>query len=167
MTEPTKEQVDEARRRVKALAELNMVPDSDDGQDWTPERDAITLLAALEAAESRADAAYNHCKIALDRLAAAREAMDEAIAERDELQDLFDLQHTRTEKADELWRQAHPSDTFIIPDLGKLIDWLLEQRTVPRVMLNEIAHHYHLSGGNDNYSAIAAKYGYKVEDSHD
>lgn len=41
-----------------------------------------------------------------------------------ELQALADLQHTRTIVADKLWREAHPGNELVMPDLGALIDWL-------------------------------------------
>jgi hypothetical protein len=44
-------------------------------------------------------------------------------ADRDEMQQLFDLQHTRTVKADRLFQEANGVDYF--PDLGNLIDWLI------------------------------------------
>ncbi len=49
-------------------------------------------------------------------------------AERDELQRLIDLQHTRTEEADDLWREAHPGNENAIPDLGALVGWLMAER---------------------------------------
>jgi hypothetical protein len=51
----------------------------------------------------------------------------ETARERDELQALINLQHKRTVKADQLWREAHPGNDLVMPDLGALIDWLLER----------------------------------------
>ncbi len=51
-------------------------------------------------------------------------------AERDELQALFDLQSTRMEKASALWREAHPSEKLVLPDLGDLLEWLMERPEV-------------------------------------
>jgi len=48
--------------------------------------------------------------------------------ERDELQQLFDLQHTRTLEADAEYIAAHPRETLYTPDLGELIRWLREDR---------------------------------------
>ena len=43
------------------------------------------------------------------------------------LNQLFDSQHKRTVKADKLWQKAHDKP-HTMPDLGALIDWLLEAR---------------------------------------
>ena len=42
-----------------------------------------------------------------------------------DLQALFDLQHTRSIQADELWRAAHPGNEHVIPDLGRLLEWMM------------------------------------------
>jgi hypothetical protein len=55
--------------------------------------------------------------------------------ERDEMQQLFDLQHTRTVKADKLFQSENEVDWF--PDLGHLIDWLLTRYEKLRVELNK------------------------------
>lgn len=44
------------------------------------------------------------------------------------LEALFDLQFTRTVEADALWREAHPGNDLVVPDLGTLIGWLLSER---------------------------------------
>jgi hypothetical protein len=56
-------------------------------------------------------------------------------AEVQELDQLFELQHTRTVEADKLWREAHPGNDFVIPDLGRLVEWLLEERAVVKESL--------------------------------
>jgi hypothetical protein len=43
-----------------------------------------------------------------------------------EYEQLFRMQHERTFKADRLWQEEHNMPT-VVPDLGKLIDWLLER----------------------------------------
>jgi hypothetical protein len=45
-----------------------------------------------------------------------------------ELQRLFDLQQTRMKKATKAWRKANPGNDLVSPDLGKLLDWLLEKK---------------------------------------
>ena len=52
----------------------------------------------------------------------------EGKAKVDELEALFELQHTRTVEATALWRKAHPGNDMVLPDLGKLVGWLLEER---------------------------------------
>ena len=47
------------------------------------------------------------------------------LAEKAELQSLFDLQHKRTLEADRLYQKAHNQPENVFPDLGKLIEWLL------------------------------------------
>ncbi len=48
--------------------------------------------------------------------------------ENDGLQALFDLQHTRTQAAEALWRKAHPGKEGVKPDLGELVEWLMDGR---------------------------------------
>ena len=43
-----------------------------------------------------------------------------------ELNRLFDVQHKRTQEADKLWQEEH-NKPDIIPDLGELISWLLDE----------------------------------------
>ena len=47
--------------------------------------------------------------------------------ENKNLHALFDLQHTRTLEASKLW-QEETSNPGVYPDLGLLIDWLLERK---------------------------------------
>lgn len=47
-----------------------------------------------------------------------------------DLQDLNELQHTRTREADKLYLAAHPEKGDMLPDLGRLIEWLLVPRKV-------------------------------------
>jgi hypothetical protein len=55
--------------------------------------------------------------------------MERLRGEAAELTRLFDLQHTRTKEADEVWRRANPDRGDVQPDLGELVDWLLRQRS--------------------------------------
>jgi len=52
--------------------------------------------------------------------------LEQVKAENKELNALFDLQHTRTQKAEHLWRIATGNHN-IVPDLGVLIDWLIRK----------------------------------------
>jgi len=52
--------------------------------------------------------------------------LEQSRAEVKELNALFDLQHTRTQKAEHLWRIATGNHN-IVPDLGVLIDWLIRK----------------------------------------
>lgn len=47
-----------------------------------------------------------------------------AEAENKELQAVFDLQETRTKKAEKMWQEA-TGKRHILPDLGVLLDWLM------------------------------------------
>jgi hypothetical protein len=44
-----------------------------------------------------------------------------------ELRDLFDLQQTRMERATKAWQQA-TGNPHVLPDLGRLLDWLLDNK---------------------------------------
>ncbi len=53
-----------------------------------------------------------------------RDLNREVLAENKELQAVFDLQETRTKRAEKMWQQATGKhDT--LPDLGVLLDWLM------------------------------------------
>ena len=48
--------------------------------------------------------------------------------DRDELSALIEKQHSRVIKAIRLWRKAHPGNELTWPDLGALIEWLIERK---------------------------------------
>jgi hypothetical protein len=61
-----------------------------------------------------------------------RSLLDEVGRLRDEakeLNQLFDLQYTRTRRATALWQEAH-NKPDVLPDLGELIGWLLERAAI-------------------------------------
>lgn len=43
-----------------------------------------------------------------------------------ELERVFELQQTRMGKATKMWRKAHPGKKNVLPDLGDLLEWLME-----------------------------------------
>ena len=49
--------------------------------------------------------------------------LEQSRAENAELQAVFDLQETRTKKAEKMWQQATGKHSTL-PDLGVLLDWL-------------------------------------------
>lgn len=65
-----------------------------------------------------------------DELQKEKDALEtqlrEVRAHNAELERLFELQQTRVKEATKLWQEAHSPD--VLPDLGKLVEWLLEQR---------------------------------------
>jgi hypothetical protein len=54
--------------------------------------------------------------------------LDEALKDNQELRGLFDLQHTRYGEAEKLWRRAAPGRNLTSPDLGRLLEWLMQER---------------------------------------
>lgn len=58
---------------------------------------------------------------AAEELAELREAVEGFEA-------LFELQHQRSVEATRQWRIAHPGNDLVMPDLGSLLTWLLEDR---------------------------------------
>ena len=44
-----------------------------------------------------------------------------------ELNALFELEHARSMEAIALWREAHPGNELVQPDLGKLLAWLMAE----------------------------------------
>lgn len=65
-------------------------------------------------------------EIQLDELC---ELLDQALEDLGDYEHLVDRQHKRTLHAQKLW-QAETGNTYW-PDLGKLIDWLLEKADLP------------------------------------
>ena len=75
------------------------------------------------------------------------EAMEEALRaeiaalreECDELNHLFDVQHTRMGLATTAWREAHPGNELVVlPDLGAVLEWLLAERDRLRATLADV-----------------------------
>ena len=59
-----------------------------------------------------------------------------AEAENKELQAVFDLQETRTKKAEHLWQQATGKHSTL-PDLGVLLDWLMGEIKQLEQLIND------------------------------
>lgn len=59
-------------------------------------------------------------------LARVTAELEAAKRDRDELQSVFDLGHTRTVEADKLWQDAHGKPE-VWPDLGDLVGWLIKR----------------------------------------
>lgn len=51
-------------------------------------------------------------------------------AENAELNELFSRQHERGMRAIKLWREEHPGNDLVLPDLGALLDWLIDRGDV-------------------------------------
>jgi len=51
----------------------------------------------------------------------------DASDERDELQELFDLEWKADQRAIERWQAAHPGNERIWPDRANMVVWLMEQ----------------------------------------
>jgi hypothetical protein len=49
-------------------------------------------------------------------------------ADADSLNALFDMQHGRVREAEQLWRDNNPGNEMVMPDLGKLVQWLMDDR---------------------------------------
>ena len=61
-------------------------------------------------------------------LAEVRAQVGALLAEVDETRALFDMQWTRMRRATELWRaESLDERALVAPDLGALLDWLMEQ----------------------------------------
>ena len=78
-------------------------------------------------------------------------------AENAELQALFDMQWKRMRTAEKLWCDAHPDRKNIRPDLGALIQWLMDERG--RSLNNFVQVLSLLDGAED----VIELYGYKAE----
>ncbi len=58
-----------------------------------------------------------------------RERAERAEAENAELEQVFELQHSRSIEAVKLWRAAHPGNDLVLPDLWTLWTWVLDRIT--------------------------------------
>lgn len=57
-----------------------------------------------------------------------------------EYDDLFGLQHTRDAEAVALWRAEDPeARALVVPDLGNLLEWLIERGNQPLAQINDLA----------------------------
>ncbi len=90
-----------------------------------------------------ADSCWRHRGSAGDIVAYAEaDDRDARIAElererNERLEHLFDIQWKRTREAGELWRQAHPGNELVSPDLGELVKWLMDRATAAEERLKE------------------------------
>jgi len=70
----------------------------------------------------------DHCRAR----AADRERIAELERELAEYESLFELQSKRLDEATAAWRAAHPGHDDMLPDLGRLLEWLMSERTEAR-----------------------------------
>jgi len=66
------------------------------------------------------------------------------IEENKTLNRLFKLQHKRSLEADKLWQKA-TGNTHVFPDLGVLLEWLMDQRKIMLTALKEMSAELKLS----------------------
>lgn len=67
-----------------------------------------------------------------DRGGESRKAYDaarvkEAIEDRDEMQELFDLEFEADQRAIKRWQEANPGNDLVWPDRANMVVWLMEQ----------------------------------------
>ena len=107
----------EERNRMKDMLDrIAAIPEVDEGYH-APNEECIA-----DGVEALVDE-YHDCKQKLTQRTAE---LEEAKADRDELQSVFDLGHTRTVEADKLWQEAHGKPE-VWPDLGELVGWLMRR----------------------------------------
>lgn len=86
--------------------------------------------AAIEGARAKIIALFDAG--AVDKIRAAFATLqaerDAAVAERDELQQTFDLRWDANMRAIRRWQEAHPGNDLVWPDHADLVVWLLETR---------------------------------------
>ena len=87
-----------------------------------------TLARNLENLRHALDQGFPRAQYLREGIAAALAHIEAITQENTELEQLFDLQHTRTVQADMAWREAHPGNDLVLPDLGTLVDWLLVEK---------------------------------------
>lgn len=93
---------------------------------YAPEADAADQMHALAAIWSdwqASDAENNHLPFLLWLSARLTAACQMAY----EYAHVFELQRKRTIEATTLWKAAHPESELVNPDLGKLLEWMMER----------------------------------------
>jgi hypothetical protein len=55
------------------------------------------------------------------------DGLAEALDDNETLETLFDKQWSRSVRATRAWQDAHPGQSHTYPDLGELLDWLLDR----------------------------------------
>lgn len=89
----------------------------------------LAQVSALQADVARLEGVLAEVRRAEAAILGDRGEWERLIAERDELQALFDLQWTCMQTAAERWRQESPIERVsTLPDLGTLLAWLMADR---------------------------------------
>ena len=71
----------------------------------------------------------------LTEIETLKKELEKCRAENNELNALFDMQHTRIQKAQHLWQKATgKKETF--PDLGELLEWLMWELETNKALLD-------------------------------
>jgi chromosome segregation ATPase len=141
----------QAQDRAKQLA-TQILMDNAVIREWSAEVDSLRAAIArlnTELAAKEADAALDKAELSRIRpkrgdpyfhstveewAAECRQTADlraelaAVTKDRDELSALIEKQHSRVIKAIRLWRKAHPGNELTWPDLGALIEWLIERK---------------------------------------
>lgn len=116
-----------------------------DLKPYTPIDDALKEIVAentrLRAALARSDQPCAYCSLPADEWNKCADGFpgcgraDDALGcpelgaamERDDLQKAFDLFHDAQNRAVKRWREKHPGNELILPDMADLTEWLLDQ----------------------------------------
>jgi Mg2+ and Co2+ transporter CorA len=72
-----------------------------------------------------------------DMIEAYATRIQELETEVAEFQSLIDLQHRRSAEASKLWQVAH-KEPNVWPDLGKLLEWLMQERAAGLVEIRQL-----------------------------
>lgn len=145
MTDPTPEQ--------KAACERAMDGLEAQADIWADEIDLVLIIKNIGAAsrglndrmpkdiregfinrqEANIDALVRQAYLeGFDRGGESRKVYDEErfkdiVEDRDEMQQLFDLQWEADMRAVKRWREAHPGNDLVLPDRANMVVWLMEQ----------------------------------------
>jgi hypothetical protein len=90
--------------------------------------DAIVRQAFIEAYMRAGDSRKEYDEIQMSKIR----------DERDELQQLFDLQWKADQRAIKRWQAAHPGNDLVWPDRADMVVWLMEQQERLRAALSEL-----------------------------
>ncbi len=103
----------------------------------------IVFIAALDADDTKLEIA----------------TLKDRSEELDQLNELFDLQQTRMSTASEAWRAAHPGMENVLPDLGELLQWMLDERVAAEKTLKELTEATALHMHRHHCESVSTPYG--------
>lgn len=78
-------------------------------------------------------------KVLAEKCETVRGERDRAVEENEEINALLLNQRARVDVATKLWREANPGNDNVLPDLGKLVQWLMDEAANAKASRDQLA----------------------------